>query len=93
MISGCVTELAEPQEIMSITATPHHHSQHTLALTNCQSNEKVVNQVVDAFRATSDLPCETWSDVTGTLMLASNYEDCILEDNGWAVLVAGFCYR
>ena len=32
-------------------------------------------------------------DVTGTLMLASNYEGCILEDNVWVVLAAGFCYR
>mmetsp|Transcript_24367 Transcript_24367/g.57932 ORF Transcript_24367/g.57932 Transcript_24367/m.57932 type:complete len:695 (+) Transcript_24367:219-2303(+) len=73
-------------------STPHHHSQHTLALTNCQSNENV-KEVIGAFQRTSDLPCETWADVTGTLMLVSNYEHCLLEDSDWVVLAAGFCYR
>ena len=70
-------------------STPHHHSQHTLALMNCQSNEEVVS----AFQTTTDLPCEIWKDATGTLVLVSNYEDCILEDSDWVVLAAGFCYR
>ena len=36
------------------------------------------------------MPRDVWRSERGGVLLVSNYPDCILENEGWCVLCAGF---
>ena len=77
----------------------HNNSQHVLAIIGIDNNrdqrgEDLQHEVLEAFGQTSEMPCDIWrSSETPSILLASNYPNCILESSDWCVLCAGFAYR
>jgi len=82
----------------------HNNSQHVLAIIHCNTNQRRHEEdtssnnlqhevVLESFAKTSELPCDIWRDETNSILLASNYPDCILESRRYCVLCAGFAYR
>ena len=76
----------------------HHNSQHVLAIlspeTNPANQDQVIATMLEVFQKTSSLPCAVWrGQDPNTVLLASNYPNCILEGHHFVVLCAGFAYH
>ncbi|KAL7546995.1 hypothetical protein ACHAWF_010315 [Thalassiosira exigua] len=71
----------------------HNNSQHALATYGCDLRKE--EEVLALFGNTNakKFPCDVWRDETNTVLLASNYPDCIQEGTIFCVLCAGFAYR
>jgi hypothetical protein len=83
----------------------HNNSQHVLAIvdvvvskSSTTTTKENDSMILEAFSKTSALPCDIWRyniniNDNISILLASNYPDCILESDNFCVLSAGFPYH
>jgi len=72
--------------------TPHRNSQHVLAVSLVENTaDDVLQGIRVAFEKTSQLPSSFLA--VGNVLFGSNYPDCLLESEDFAILCGGFPYN